>query len=180
MTSLLRVGLGLVGLVGLVACGGAPANTPPSPRPAATVTSASPPRSLDEALVAQGLTKVELSTVADDTTNAMGLPPKFVGNRVTMNVNGGWNAQSPVFARRADGAIVLVEPHANVIVDRHVQGGCRGFFGGRMWSRTVTFELPAGASWGPTTKVTWDQHTEVIDYTDHPAGGGPCPPPAID
>lgn len=165
-------------LFGLVACGGAPAKAPSGPAP--TTTSASPPRSLDAALAAQGLQKIELATASDTMTMDQPGVPAFTANRVTMTVSSGWNQSPPTFARRADGKVVLVDAQPNVIVDRHVAAGCRTFFGGRMWMRTVTFELPAGATWGPTTKVSWDQHVEVEDYTDHAPGGGPCPPPAID
>jgi len=170
--------LSWLALVVLVACGGSPvvAGAPPK------LSSASPgaPRSLEEGMKVVGLTKIDLTTVKRETTHRIGDPIKVDGRLVEMNVMAGWSAQAPVFARGAGNKVYLVEPHPNVIVDRHVNGGCRGFYGGRMWSDTVVFELPPGTTWGGTHNVTWDEHTEVIDYTDHAPDGGPCPPPAID
>lgn len=166
-------------LVFLSGCGAA---APHASEPAGTGggDTAEAPTSLDEALAAQGLTRVTLAETARDGTYELGAAPVVEDGHVQLVESAGWSASPSVFAQRADGTVVLVAPRPNVVVDRHVDGGCLTFAGGRAWFETVTYVLPAGATYGGELEVTWDEHTEVVDHSDHQPDGSPCPPPALD
>ncbi len=172
----------------LAACGaahGQPSTAPVSEAPPSTPSAqgsppAPAPQSLDEALTAQGLSRLEPAVVSRDMGHFGTVGPAAEGRRITMHVSAGWSASPPLFARRDDGTVFLIEPRPTTIVDRHVAGGCRHFFGGRMWLETIVYELPEGTSYGGTLAIGWEQHTEVVDYTPAQADGSACPPPAID
>ena len=127
----------------LSACGSAraqPGTTPvadersgnePEPQPGLIATFA--PRSLDAGLTAVGLTRLEPTVISREMTHLMPQAPRVEGRRITLNVSAGWNQSPPLFARRANGDVVLVDSRPTVVVDRHVAGGCRGFIGGRAW-----------------------------------------------
>lgn len=157
-------------------CGGTShaTTTPTEPTPAAR------PQSLEEALTAAGLTRLELAAARRETTSLGGEELVAENGQVRVLETAGWNASRTVFARRGDGTVVIVTPRPNVIVDRHVDGGCLGFAGGRGWFEEVTYELPDGAAFGGNVEVSWDEHTEVVDHTDTQPDGSPCPPPALD
>ncbi|MBN8615577.1 MAG: hypothetical protein J0L92_33585 [Deltaproteobacteria bacterium] len=155
---------------------GAPTTTPLSP-PTAEMAN---PTSLEEALARAGLVRFEPTLVSREMTHDMGSSTRVEGRRVTMSVSAGWSAQTPIFARGDDGRVVLVDAQPHTIVDRHVNGGCRHFFGGRMWFETHVYELPEGSSFVGSLPVRWDDHIEVVDYTATEADGSACPPPAID
>jgi hypothetical protein len=170
-TVLLALGLSL-----LAGCGGGAPHATTTP----TEPTAARPQSLEEALSAAGLTRIELpgerlASIAPGTGE-----PVVENGHVRVHETAGWNASPTVFARRGDGAVVIVTPRPNVIVDRHVDGGCLGFAGGRGWFEDVTYALPAGATFEGSVEVSWDEHTEVVDHTDTQPDGSPCPPPAID
>lgn len=162
----------------LLACGAAQAQRPTGQSP---VTVRPAPQSLDAALAAQGLRRFEPAIASRAMSHSF--PEEAAraeGRHLTLHVSAGWNQSPPIFARRANGDVVLVEARPNVIVDRHLPGGCRGFLGGRAWFETVVYELPEGAHYeGPLT-VSWDEHIEVVDWTDTQPDGSACPPPAID
>lgn len=162
-------------------CGasGAPPRTTPAPT-TTPPTTARAPQSLDEALSARGLTRVEPAVVRREMSGLFPGGPRVEGRRVTLNTSAGWNQDRPLFAQRANGDVVLVEARPTTIVDRHVHGGCRGFLGGRAWFETVVYELPEGTRYAGTESVSWEEHVEVVDWTDTEADGTPCPPPAID
>jgi hypothetical protein len=157
-----------------------PAPSTSTPTPATPPSTARAPQSLDEALAAAALTRIEPALVARESGGLDPRGPRVEGRRVTLNISAGWNQESPVFARRANGEVVLVEPRPTTIVDRHIPGGCRGFVGGRAWFETVVYELPEGTRYAGTAPVSWEEHIEVVDWTDTEADGSPCPPPAID
>lgn len=163
-------------LLSLVGCGATAPHTAPPP----TSRSERRPQSLDEALAAQGLTRLELSASRRESASLTGDGPVVEGGQVRVLESAGWSASPTVFARRSDGTVVIVVPRPNVIVDRHVDGGCLGFAGGRAWFEEATYALPDGAAFGGTVDVTWDEHTEAVDHSDTQADGSPCPPPAID
>lgn len=137
-------------------------------------SSAARPRSREEAMKAGGLTPITLKEVS--TEHSFGSPVATKPGQIAVPYTQGWNAERPVFARRADGTIVRVIDKPNVIVDRHVDGGCLTFAGGRADMVTGVFELPAGARWAGDLDVAFDKHTEVVDYSNDPS----CPPPALD
>jgi hypothetical protein len=138
------------------------------------------PTSLEEALTRAGLVRFEPTLISREMTHDMGNSTRVEGRRVTMSVSAGWSAQTPIFARRNDGSVVLVDAQPQTIVDQHVNGGCRHFFGGRMWFETHIYELPEGSSFEGSLRVRWDDHIEAVDYSPTEADGSPCPPPALD
>jgi hypothetical protein len=154
----------------------APTTMPVSP-PTAEVAN---PTSLEEALARAGLVRFEPTLVSREMTHHLGSSTRVEGRRVTMFVSGGWSAQTPIFARRNDGSVVLVDAQPHVIVDRHVNGGCRHFFGGRAWFERRVYELPEGSAFEGSLPIAYDEHIDVVDYTATEADGGPCPPPALD
>lgn len=154
--------------------------TTPIARNEPTAEVASAPTSLDEALVRAGLSRFEPTLVSREMTYDISGGTTAEGRRVTLRVSGGWSSRTPIFARRNDGRVVLVDPQPNTIVDRHVNGGCQGFIGGRAWFETHVYELPEGTSFEGSLPVTWDDHIEVVDHSMTQADGSPCPPPAID
>ncbi len=163
------------------ACGAAPRATMTTTSPPSTnVVTAPAALSLDEAMARAGLTRFEPTLVSRDMNHDHTGGTTVEGRRVTMHVSAGWSGRPPIFARRNDGRVVVVDPRPNTIVDRHVNGGCRHFFGGRMWMETVVYELPEGASFEGSQEVSWDEHIEAIDWTPTEADGSPCPPPALD
>jgi hypothetical protein len=179
----MRHPLSILGLMLVSACGGAavdagtPPAVPPSAQPIATPAA---PRSLDEALSAEGLVRLEPAVVSREMTFRDTSGPRVEGRRITLHVSAGWNGQVPVFARRDDGTAYLIEARPETIVDRHVEGGCLPFAGGRTWSEIVVYELPEGTRYAGTLPVRWEEHVEVVDYRDTQPDGSPCPPPAID
>ena len=156
----------------------APPRTTPTPTTPPTTTRA--PQSLEEALAVAGLSRIEPRVVSREGSALDPNLPRVEGRRITLNLSAGWNQETPIFAQRAGGGVVLVEPRPTTIVDRHVAGGCRGFFGGRAWFETVVYELPEGTTYAGPEPIVWEEHTEVIDWSDTEADGSPCPPPAID
>jgi hypothetical protein len=156
----------------LSACGASPART--------TRASDRPPQSLDEALAARDLERITLASVRSDRSHEIGGEPRLEGRRLVATETAGWNSSPSIFARRRDGAIVLVRPRPRTIVDRHVAGGCLLFAGGRGWFETVEYELPDGAVYAGAVDVDYEHHTEVVDHSDTQPDGSPCPPPARD
>jgi hypothetical protein len=132
------------------------------------------PRTLEDAMKGGGLTPITLTEVS--TEHSFGSPVATKPGQISASYTQGWNGQNPVFARRADGKIVRVIDKPNIVVDRHVDGGCLRFAGGRQEMVTGVFELPAGAAYAGEVDVVYDKHTEVVDYTNDPS----CPPPALD
>jgi hypothetical protein len=159
-------------------CGASNASPRTTPAPTSTPPSAHAPQSLDEALGARGLTRIEPAVVRREMTGLDPNGPRADGRRVTLNLSAGWNQERALFAQRTNGEVVLARP--TTIVDRHVPGGCRSFAGGRAWFETVVYELPEGTRYAGTEPVSWEEHVEVIDWTGTEADGSPCPPPAMD
>jgi hypothetical protein len=167
----------VVALLLLTACGGA------APRATTTAVDAAPhapPQSLDEGLAARELRRVTLAAEGRAMSYTPGDAPVFANGKVTVTETAGYGADHSIFARRADGTVFLVRPQPNRIVDRHVNAGCRGFAGGRAWFETVSYTLPAGATYGGVVPVSYDEHTEVRDFSDAQPDGSACPPPAMD
>lgn len=162
------------------ACGASSAPPRTTPTPATPPATARAPQSLDEALTGAGLTRIEPAILRHEMSFFDGNGPRVEGRRVTLTISAGWNSDGPLFARRANGEVVLVHAQPTTVVDRHVPGGCRGFVGGRAWFETVEYELPEGTRYAGIESVGWEEHVEVIDWSDTEADGSPCPPPALD
>ncbi len=165
----------------LVACGGAAPSEPTTPPPREPVADeARGPQSFDEGLARLGLTRLELEPHPTESMGSMGSEPIVADGVVTVTETFGWRSSVTLFATREDGTVVVALPAPEVIVDRHVDGGCQTFAGGRMYTREVTYTLPEGARYGGVVRVPYEEHTEVIDYTPTQADGSPCPPMALD
>jgi hypothetical protein len=166
-------------LIALAACTSAPSavrNTAtPSPIVKGTATS------LVEAMQMQHLALVQLPVSGRNMNTSILGAPIAKGRSITVGELGGYNASHATFARRdSDGAIVVIVPKPNRIVDGHEDAGCLRFAGGRAWFEQVTYELPRGEKFGGTVEVAYDDHVTIKDYADTELDGTPCPPPAID
>ncbi|MBZ0116057.1 MAG: hypothetical protein K8H88_03605, partial [Sandaracinaceae bacterium] len=142
--------------------------------PTTAPTARTTPQSLEEALAAAGLTRVELPERSRQMTHALPDTPAAEGRALRMIETAGWSGGPSVFARRADGTIVRVVARVREIVDRHVPGGCLTFGGGRGWFEEVEYELPQGASYGGDVEVSYEHHTEVVDHATTQEDGSPC------
>lgn len=164
-----------MGILSLTACG----NNTPAPVTPASTSQARMPQSIEEGLRAQGYTKVTLARTQRAMTSSLATAPHVEGRQIKLVENAGWNASSAMFARKGD-RIYLVTGAPRTIVDRHVNGGCLRFAGGRGWFEDVAYELPEGTTYGGTITIAYEKHVEITDHTDTEPDGSPCPPPAID
>lgn len=162
------------------ACGAAPSTSGTTPAPSEPIADTSEVTTLEEAMARAELTAIELRQVSREMDSTVDGEVHTEGRLIHVTETGGYSASHTTFARRADGSVVRVVPEVQVVVDRHVPGGCLTFAGGRGWFEHVVYELPEGASYAGDATVHYVHHTEVVDNSDVDESGAPCPPPARD
>jgi hypothetical protein len=136
--------------------------------------------SLEDALAHAGLTRIELTVGKRDMSFAPDAEHPFDGTHLVVPETGGWKQERAIFAKRADGSIVRVIADVHVVQGKTVQRGCPRFAGGRAWFEEVTYDLPPGAKYAGSVKVSYDEVKDVEQYADTQADGSPCPRPALD
>lgn len=156
---------------------------PPAPPVATTIPAVAGQiegATFEAALAAAHLTPVQIPDLKREMTSDLSQErSKVEGRNVALIVTGGINADTIEFARAASGQLVRVLRQPDVTTKETVIEGCQqsAFAGGRAWFERVTFEVPAGLTWGGERTVKYPIVKETLRYTGKKPNGEACPPP---